>query len=99
MGYRRWLCDHVWAISADYRPDCDGRLSWYEEEFAIRIGYFARRHLYLRMSSVRHDRNHRCVAVPAGRRTRTTGGSFWSYSVRRLTSQDHDILVNDVGIS
>ena len=44
-----------------------------KKSHTIRTGYFARRHLYLRMSSVRHDRNHRCVAVPAGRRARTGG--------------------------
>ncbi len=71
MGYRRRLCDHVRQISADYRSDCDGRLSRYEEEYAIRTGYSARRHLYLRMPSVRHDRNRRRAAVPAGRRART----------------------------
>ena len=61
------------SISADYRSDCDGRLPRHEEEHTVRTGYFARRHLYLRMPSVRHDRNHRCVAVPAGRRARTGG--------------------------
>src|ERR1700733_9003280 len=84
MGYSRWLCDHVRTIPADYRSDCDGRLSRHEEEFAIRVGYLARRHLYVRLPFVRHDRNRGCVAVPTGRRARTGSRPPWADPIRRI---------------
>src|SRR3984957_8049170 len=84
MGHRRRLRDHVRTISADHSSDCDGRLSRHEEEHTVWTRNFTRRHLYLRMSSVWHDRNCRCAVVPAGGRARTRGGPLGADSIRRI---------------
>ena len=52
---------------------------------SVRAGNVARRHLYLRLSAVRHDRDRRRAAVPAGGRARADGRASRADPVRRLS--------------
>jgi K+-transporting ATPase ATPase A chain len=49
VGHRGRPRNHVRTLPADRRADRDGGFPRYEEEYAVRPGYPARRHLHIRL--------------------------------------------------
>jgi K+-transporting ATPase ATPase A chain len=85
LGHRDGSGHDIQPVPANCSAYRNGSESGCKEIFSVWLGNFARRHRDVRLSTFRHNCNHRCPAVPARSRARAGGRASWSYPVWWLT--------------